>query len=168
VNSLANPVGDVLTTIMTIENVTKEVLSEGLPCNKEHEIKEPSPKGYIFVPPDTLKVIVNDREIAQRGNKLYKDGSFLFTEPVEMTRFIEIPFDDLPVIVQQYITLKAARWLLKTLDGDTEKYQLTTEEWYRALADFKRYKQESWAPNMLYDNYTNTRVIDRRRYYNGY
>jgi hypothetical protein len=170
VNSLDSPVGDILTALMYIDRVTTEILTDGLPCNYEEKTLEPDSEGFIVLPSNTLNVITGNKLYVQRGMRLYNssEGTYEFTEKVPCVLFIQLDFEELPQIVQNYIAIKSARGLVKTLDGDIERTQLFTEDWYQAVGDLKRYKVQAYIPNMLLDNLSSGNTINRRRYYYGY
>jgi hypothetical protein len=80
--------------------------------------------GYIYVPKDAITVEVQDPAIIQRGRRLYTrvGGSFEFKTPIYARVVREIPFDDLPMLVNQLVAARAVMDFQVTYDGDQVKY----------------------------------------------
>lgn len=144
-----------------LEEVSAEVQSKGFSFNTEAGFEIlPDTVGEINLPSATLKVdpVQYSDNYVQRGLKLYdKDNkTFVFTEPVELDLVIELDFEDLPQVAQQYIVVRSARKFQSRLIGNQTLFAYTEREEQEALYELKNYELETNDYNML----DNTNLID--------
>ena len=119
VNSLEDStgVGDVSLAERVLDEITREVLSNGWHFNTNFDVEHTPDSNKELLLSDTVLRIDTDTgrygtmDIAQRGNKLYnrKGNTFEFDDPIKTTEVIELPWDDIPETARRYITLRAAR-----------------------------------------------------------
>lgn len=100
--------------LQKLDNVSREVQSQGLNCNTDDKWPlMPDHNKYIPLPPNVISVDAYDssKNYVMRDYKLFdKDNfTFKFDTPVEVTVVWELPFDDLPDYVANYVTIRAAR-----------------------------------------------------------
>lgn len=123
VSDLAAPTrSDVDAAIALLEEVSREIQSEGWWFNREVDDLVPDSNGEIVLNENILSVDKTlyspNKEYVERGNngkmKLYntKDHTFVFTESkVEVFIIFQFLFEDLPEVVRKAITSRATRLL---------------------------------------------------------
>lgn len=116
-----------------LEEVSNEIQSKGWWFNyeKDYEIKQTT-DGYIYLTSDILSVdgTSNTDDYVQRGNKLYDRGNktYTFTSSVIVDIVFKLDFEELPFIVQHYITVRAARKFQSRLIGSNTLFAYTEKE----------------------------------------
>lgn len=124
----------------TLHQVSRQVQSIGFRFNTEENYPLPvDVDGYIYVPRNALKLDISDptdRDIVQRGNRLYdrKRHSFKFDAPVEVDIVFFLPFEELPQVVRDYVTIRAARVFQGRVLGDEKSYGFTLQDEQLAYA----------------------------------
>lgn len=119
-SSLTGEVGvDVVTAKATLDEVSREVQSEGWLFNTEHDYPMArANNGEIYVPASAAVVDVSKRrypgiEPVMRGNRLYdrKNHTYSFDQDVEARVVFLLPFTNMPETARRYVTIRAARML---------------------------------------------------------
>lgn len=80
----------------------------------------------LYLPGDVTNVIVPGRlDLVQRGRYLYDTvrGTNQFTETVQAQVVRELPFEDLPEVVAEYVAAYATLYFQTDFDGDSNKMQ---------------------------------------------
>lgn len=138
---------------MTINEVKKEVLSEGWHFNSDKNYPfPPDVSGYISIPYNVLDIIAsNGKNYIMRDWKLYdKDNfSFIFDEAVECDVVWDMDFNSLTHPIRRYITIKASRVFQARTIGDQAAYTYTTVDEEDALQVARRSEGRTGRYNML-------------------
>lgn len=148
-----------------IEATKEEILSEGWTFNTDTKWPLlPDTSGYITVPAGVLRVDPSEEsnKYIRKDGKLYNKEAFTynFTDAVECDIVLDLDFDDLPVIMQQYIVLKASRILYQRLVGDKTMLGALIQDEREALLKVKTHEDDVQDYN-IFDNSTVARVIRR-------
>lgn len=117
---------------MTINEVKKEVLSQGWDFNSDKRYPfPPDVEGFINISPNVLDIVASDgKNYIMRDWKLYdKDNfSFNFTEAVPCDVIWNMDFNTLTHPIRHYITVKAARVFQARTIGDQLGYTYTSQD----------------------------------------
>lgn len=105
--------------------------------NKELTTLTPNEAGNIILPGDTIRIDPTDRTLnyVQRGNKLYQATApatvdkFQFTRPVQCWLVRAIPFDELPPMAQNVISVAAVLDFQKDYDADPVRVSELKEDY---------------------------------------
>ena len=107
---------DVEAAFTTLQEVNRSVQMEGWTFNTEEEyLIAPDVDGHLILPAGTLKVDTTgvDRSVrlVMRGNRLYdrRNRTYVFDRAYRVNLVVLLPFEDLPEVARNYITIKAAR-----------------------------------------------------------
>lgn len=136
INSLSDvELVDVSLARTTLTEVVRSVLIDGWAWNTD-EAFPLYPEGFspyaIYVPPNALSVLPNASfsHITVRGSRLYNTADMTFdfhgSEAVTCQIIWDVPFDELPEVTRQYVSVRANRLFQKrspaseTLDGFTQ------------------------------------------------
>lgn len=138
---------------MTINEIKKEVLSEGWHFNTDSNYSfPPNTLGAIAIPYNVLDIVAsNGKNYIMRDWKLYdKDNfSFVFDEAVECDVVWDMDFNSLTHPIRRYITIKAARVFQARIIGDQAAYAYTTADEEDALQTARRSEGRTGRYNML-------------------
>lgn len=158
----------VVTALNVLDEVSREVQSEGWHFNTEFEyplVRNSSNK--FSLPTNTLKIDTpidkyTDIDVVQRGTSLYdrKNHTDVFNEDLEVTVTFELAFEDLPQQFRTYINIKAARKFANRFLGSPEIESFTLRDEINAKATAVDSDSEN-ADRTIFDNYDVLRVIDR-------
>ena len=133
---LQNP--EVAIVLTTLREVSKQVQSEGWTFNLErHYVLKPDTNSKeILYPTNALQIDTNteshrdDYDVVRRGNKLYdrNNHTFKFNQDItaDITWFYE--FEDVPPVIQNYITARAARMAAVKTVGEAQLAGLLQEQ----------------------------------------
>ena len=162
INSLADAtgVGDVSMSESVLDEITREVLSNGWHFNTNFDVEHTPDANKEIVLSDTVLKIDTDvgrygtMDITLRGNKLYnrKGNTFEFEAPIKTTEVIELPWDDLPEVARRYITLRAARVNQDRSLGSPDLQKMGVQEEMVAMASLREYDTEG-ADYSVFDSY---------------
>ena len=132
---MQNP--EVSIVLITLREVSRQVQSEGWLFNTEQHVRlQPNPNTKkIKYPPNAISLDSNvdihgDKyNLVRRAGYLYDlySHSFLFDDNVDVDVVWMLPFDEIEPIAQQYIIARTAKLCAVKMVGDTEIYQLLTE-----------------------------------------
>ena len=166
---LQNP--EVSIVLTTLREVNKQVQSEGWMFNQErgYEMTPDSGTKEILYPTNALQIDANtethrdDMDVVRRGTKLYDrlHHTFEFKEPIKADVVWFYDFDDVPPVIQNYITARAARISAIKLVGDAQTAQLLQEQEFMTRAAAVEYDCNQ-------GDYTIFGWRDGENYYNNY
>ena len=158
----------VVTALNVLDEVSREVQSEGWHYNTEFEfplVRNASNK--FTLPNNVLKIDTpvdkyTDIDIVQRGSTLYdrKNHTDVFTQDLDVTITFELTFEELPQQFRSYITIRAARKFANRFLGSQEIESFTLRDEINAKATAVDSDSEN-ADRTIFDNYDVKRVIDR-------
>ena len=95
-----------------IDEVSREVQSNGWHWNTEVHTISPNISNQILLPANTLRVdtVEKDRslDVVQRGMKLYdrKDNTYTFTGALRLHLTVALDFNEIPEAARRYITMR--------------------------------------------------------------
>ena len=138
---------DVAIAYNTLQQVSREVQAEGWTFNKEyHYPLTPNSDGEIVIPDNMLQIDLcmdeyynRDKDPIRRDGKLYDRISHSYKWK-QRTHYFDITWlfdwDDLPPVIKDYITSRAATFVSMRIVGEAAQYQaLQQQELYmRAMA----------------------------------
>lgn len=143
VNSLEDPFSEEVSLAVTkLDQVSTQVQARGWSFNieKDQKLLKDS-NNNINVTEDVLRVefdkykIINQADPVLRGTRLYdrKTNSYTFSIDIPCTRLVrKLPWEDLPVTAQTYITYYAARVLAAQLLNSQGAVVAVTPEEFQA------------------------------------
>jgi hypothetical protein len=142
INTLDGPLtSDVSMALNTLNEVSKEVQSEGWVCNTEHGYPfTPTSGGEIRVSPNISKIILPQHalnaSVVLRGTRLYDlaNHTFAFSEPVLATVVFLLPFEELTETLRRYIIIKAGRLFQDRAVGSPQLHGFHEDDEFRAYA----------------------------------
>ena len=165
---------DVAICYDTLQQVSREVQSEGWTFNREYSYPfTPNGDSEIVYPPNVLQLdITTDPkyfngkyyDTVKREGKLYdrRGHTFKFDETLYCDVKWWFDWDDLPLPIQMYIVTKATTKAASQLIGDPEQYELmlANEAYMRAMA--LEYETQQGDYNYLYSpEYKNNYITYR-------
>lgn len=150
---------------LNIEIVKEEILSEGWSFNTDTNWEfSPDTDNYIVIPTTVLRVdpSVQGNDIIRKDGKLYDKGNFTykFNTSVNCDVIWNLDFDDLPLIAQRYITLRAARITYQRLIGDNSTLEILLRDEDQALLKLRQHEDDIQDYN-IFDDTTVSRIITR-------
>lgn len=158
----------VVTALNVLDEVNREVQSEGWHYNTEYEyplVRNASNK--FSLPANVLKIDTPvdkylDIDIVQRGTTLYdrKNHTDVFSEDLDVTITFELNFEELPQQFRSYTTIRAARKFANRFLGSQEIESFTLRDEINAKATAVDSDSDN-ADRTIFDNYDVKRVIDR-------
>ena len=137
---------------MTIDEVKKEVLSQGWHFNTDQDYPfPPDADGNIIIPYNVLDITASEKNYVMRDWRLYdKDGfSFEFEDTVNCDVVWNVPFNALTHPIRHYITIKAARIFQARTIGDQVAYAYTVKDEEDAYLAAKFSEARTGKYNML-------------------
>ena len=154
--------------IAALNEVSKDVQSEGWHFNTETEVKYSPVGGSITVPADIIQFdpIDTSLDIVQRGATLFdrKNNTTTFTSDLTVNQMRLLDWDSLPEVARRYITLKASRVFQGRIIGSRELESLIARDEYVARANLLE-ADGSTSDRTIFDNYdTSARVGINRNY----
>lgn len=155
-----------------IDKVSRQVQKRGWHWNtlKEYVI-DPDTNGYIIIPEATVEVDTSGKsqykDYVRRGNKLYDRDNNTFvinaSTTVDLTLFLD--FEDLPENARDFITMKAARKFQQRMFGSVELSEFDKDDEQQAWFDLLDAESDAADYNMLRDNYSVMRIINRKYFH---
>ena len=154
--------------IAALNEVSKDVQSEGWHFNTETGVKYSPTGGSITVPADIIQFdpIDTSLDIVQRGATLFdrKNNTTTFTSDLTVNQMRLLDWDSLPEVARRYITLKASRVFQGRIIGSRELESLIARDEYVARANLLE-ADGSTSDRTIFDNYdTSARVGINRNY----
>lgn len=171
VNSISDTAAvpvSVSVAIAALNEVSKDVQSEGWHFNTETGVKYSPVGGYITVPADIIQFdpIDTSLDIVQRGATLFdrKNNTTTFTSDLTVNQMRLLDWDSLPEVARRYIILKASRVFQGRIIGSRELEALIARDEYVARANLLE-ADGSTSDRTIFDNYdTSARVGINRNY----
>jgi hypothetical protein len=165
-----------------LSRANKSVQATGWWFNLEAATLVPSPSnGYVQLPGDCLKwqsgvrtadqLVRNQAKpwLVERGNKLYdtRNRTYVITEEVVGELVREVPFEELPTVVNAYIAAEAVLKFQSNFDADNSKRQELTQSWSLCRIDAKAENIRQLGVNLLNNNSRLSRIkaVTRRLRY---
>lgn len=171
VNTLeGGTVVDAVTAEQVLDDVSREVQSEGWVFNleKEYPLTRQAFAPYVFYVPDTaLMCDPSDKssKVIVRGNRLYDLENHTFEFPSTTTIDCDIiwrmDFEDLPETARRYITIRAARIFQAGAVGSETLYSFGERDEYQARARFRKANSRVRDKNLLTGNVSIARILAR-------
>jgi hypothetical protein len=130
---------DVAIAYNTLKQVAREIQSEGWTFNKEYNYPlTPDAAGEILIPANMLQIDMSvdyvynrDKDPVPRQGKLYDRTSHSYVWQ-QQTMYFDITwlFDwsDIPAVVRDYITARAASFVAMRIVGDPNLYQILSQQ----------------------------------------
>ena len=164
-----NGVVDAVMARQILNETMREVQARGWHWNTDKGViltpTFPTP-GDIYVPANTLQVdaIEPRPDIVQRGNRLWdrRENTFKFRTPVTVDIVRLLPFDDIPQVARHYITVRSGRIFQDRVVGYQTLSGFSKEDEVRALVALRNAEAENADYNVLHDNWSVGRVLNRR------
>lgn len=158
VNSISNanlPVS-VSTAMSVLDEVSKEVQTEGWHFNTEIDVKYTPSNGSITVGTDIIQFdpVDTSLDIVQRGATLFdrKNNTTTFTSDLTVNQIRLLDYDNLPEVARRYITLKASRIFQGRIIGSKELEALIARDEYTARANLQEADSRT-SDRTIFDNY---------------
>jgi hypothetical protein len=171
VNSISDTAAvpvSVSVAVAALNEVSKDVQSEGWHFNTETGVKYSPTGGSITVPADIIQFdpIDTSLDIVQRGATLFdrKNNTTTFTSDLTVNQMRLLDWDSLPEVARRYIILKASRVFQGRIIGSRELESLIARDEYVARANLLE-ADGSTSDRTIFDNYdTSARVGINRNY----
>lgn len=170
VNTLSGGIGvDTATAIKTLDDISREVQSDGWNYNTEKHfpLSRQAFSPYVFYVPDTaLECDPSDPTlpIIVRGNRLYDSANHTF-EFTEMTLDVDITwhfeFDEIPEVARRYIAIRAARTFQDGAVGSDAAHNYSERDEFTARARMKRSCARNRDKNLLRASASVSRILQR-------
>lgn len=164
VNTLTgNLVTDVTVAQQVLNEVSREVQSEGWHFNTEQGVKlTPNSSKEIVVPPDVSRIDAKYVDVTLRGGKLFNltERTFKFDNQLEVDIVYYQDFVELPDQAKRYITVRAARIYSDRMINSETIHQMTLRDEQKALITLKEFEGDVGDYSMM-DNYSVARVMNR-------
>ena len=158
-----NLVTDVTVAQQVLNEVSREVQSEGWHFNTEQGVKlTPNSSKEIVVPPDVSRIDAKYTDVTIRGGKLFNltERTFKFDNQLEVDIVYYQDFVDLPDQAKRYITVRAARIYSDRMINSETIHQMTLRDEQKALITLKEFEGDVGDYSMM-DNYSVARVMNR-------
>ena len=158
----------VVTAVNILDEVSREIQSEGWHFNTEHEYELVlTASSKISLPNNTMKIDTalnqyTDIDVVQRGLSLYdrKNHTDVFKNNLKVSIVFELNFEQLPQQFRNYIITRASRKFSNRYLGSQELEGFTLRDEVIAKALAVDSDSEN-ADRTIFDNYDTKRVIDR-------
>lgn len=156
------------TALSTLEEVSKEVQSEGWHFNSEYGVTLSVNAGVITVPSDAIRIDPQDTsiDVVQRGQSLFdrKNNTSTFTKDLKVNLLRLLDWNSLPEEARRYITLRASRVFQGRIVGSKELEALIARDEYQARARLEEADYGS-SDRTIFDNYDAASRIGINRNY---
>lgn len=154
--------------LLTRVNRTVQVEDGGWWFNTEGYTLAPNPSGQIQLPGDVLKwqsgvrstdTLVRSQPkpwLVQRGTRLYdtRTHSYIITESVTGEVVREVPFDDLPTVVNDYVAAQTVLQFQSDIDADNSRRAELSQNWQLARIAARSENIRQKAVNLRNNNAT--------------
>lgn len=152
-----------------LDETNVEIQSRGLHCNTEINYPlTPNTDGEIDLPVNCVSVDTTGQsvttDVVQRGTRLYDRGERSFTTfsgTLFVTMVLLLEFTDLPQHVRRYITVKSARRFQNRILGSQTLSGFTQADENEALLYFEQIEAQTQDYNVLNDNLTTRKIVNR-------
>lgn len=164
VNTLSgNQVTDVSIAQQVLNEVSREVQSQGWKFNTEYDVRlTPNVNDEIVVPADTARIDAKTHDVVIRSGKLFdlNERQFTFDSVLEVEIVYFQDFADLPDVAKRYIATRAARIYADRMINSNTIHQMIAKDEQKALIDLKEYEGDIGDYTMM-DSYSVARVLNR-------
>lgn len=164
VNTLSgNQVTDVTIAKQVLNEVSREVQSQGWHFNTEPKVKlSRNLANEIAVPADTARIDSNEYNVVIREGKLFDldERKFTFDSNIEADIVFYRDFEVLPDTAKKYITTRAARIYSDRMINSETMHRMLAKDEQSALIDLKEFEGDTGDYNMM-DSYSVARVMNR-------
>lgn len=150
-----------------IDEVSREVQSNGWHWNTEVHTISPNISNQIILPANTLRVDTvekdRSRDVIQRGMKLYdrKDNTYTFTDSLRLHLTIALDFDEIPEAARRYITMRSSRVFQERTLGSESLSKFNRGDEQQAWALLQHEEAETGDHNMITDSYSTYTTVAR-------
>lgn len=153
INTLAgNQVVDVAVAKQVLNEVSREVQSQGWHFNTEYDVPlTPNIDQQISIPFNTARIDVTGMDVVQRDGLLFdlKDRSFTFTNVTKAEIVYYQDFEVIPDTAKRYIVVRAARIFADRMINSETTHQFTLRDEQKALIDLKEFEGDTGDFNVL-------------------
>jgi len=150
-----------------IDEVSREVQTNGWHWNTEVHTISPNISSQILLPANTLRVdtVEKDRslDVVQRGMKLYdrKDNTYTFTGSLRLHLTVALDFDEIPEAARRYITMRSSRVFQERTLGSESLSKFNRGDEQQAWALLQHEEAETGDHNMITDSYSTYTTVSR-------
>lgn len=150
-----------------IDEVSREVQSNGWHWNTEVHTISPNISNQILLPANTLRVdtVEKDRslDVVQRGMKLYdrKDNTYTFTGSLRLHLTVALDFNEIPEAARRYITMRSSRVFQERTLGSESLSKFNRGDEQQAWALLQHEEAETGDHNMITDSYSTYTTVSR-------
>lgn len=156
------------TALAALNEVSKEIQSEGWHFNSEKNVTLSPTEGSIAVPTDAVQVDADDKsvDVVQRGTVLFDraNNTSTFTESIKVNLVRLLDWDSLPEEARRYITLRASRIFQGRMVGSRELEALVARDEYQARSRLEESDYGS-SDRTIFDNFDAATRIGLNRNY---
>lgn len=156
------------TALAALNEVSKEIQSEGWHFNSEKNVILSPVAGNITVPTDAVQVDADDKslDVVQRGTVLFDrtNNTDTFTESIKVNLVRLLDWDSLPEEARRYITLRASRIFQGRTVGSRELEALIARDEYQARSRLEEADYGS-SDRTIFDNFDAVTRIGLNRNY---
>lgn len=170
VNSVEdNGVVDAVMARQILRDTSRSVQARGWHFNTEKNfpLTPTYPDKEIRLPASLLRIdtVMGDSivDVVQRGSRLYdrRNHTYTFDRPLRVDMVVYLPFEEVPEVARQYITLRASRIFQERTVGSGELSRFASVEEAKALSALHEFESDTADYNILTDNYSVARVLER-------
>ena len=167
VASLAGLQVDAQVASSIIDEVSREVQSNGWHWNTEIHSISPDISNLIPLPANTLRVDTTEKDqsldVVQRGMKLYnrKENTYTFTQSLRLHLTVALDFDDIPEAARRYITMRSSRVFQERTLGSESLSKFNRADEQQAWALLQHEEAETGDYNMITDSYSTYTTVAR-------
>ncbi len=167
VNSLEGvSTNDVIQATSILNEISREIQSMGWHFNSERNYPlVPDINGEIILASNMVRVDADthpEYDVVQRGNRLYDKltHSFQFGKTLKAEIVFLLPFEEIPQVARQYITIRAARIFQDRMVGSEVIHGFSEADERKALSDLKEAEGDTGDPR-IFDHYDAARPLIR-------
>lgn len=167
VASLAGLQVDAQVASSIIDEVSREVQSNGWHWNTEIHTISPNISNQILLPANTLRVDTVGKnksvDVVQRGMKLYnrKDNTYTFSQTLDLHLTMILDFDEIPEAARRYITIRSSRVFQERTLGSESLSKFNRSDEQQAWALLQHEEAETGDHNMITDSYSTYTTVAR-------
>jgi len=150
-----------------IDEVSREVQSNGWHWNTEIHTISPNISNQILLPANTLRVDTAGKnksvDVVQRGMKLYnrKENTYTFTQTLDLHLTMVLDFDEIPEAARRYITMRSSRVFQERTLGSESLSKFNRSDEQQAWALLQHEEAETGDHNMITDSYSTYTTVAR-------
>jgi len=163
-----NGIVDAVLALQILRSTSREVQARGWHFNTEKNYPlTPDTDGFLVLPNTVLRADTvdssSDIDVVVRGNRLYnrRDHTFQFEKEVYVDMVILLEFDELPEPARHFITIRSARIFQERVVGSESLSAFTKQDEARAFVILNEMEADTADYNILTDNYSVARVLNR-------